>query len=506
MLKPLASAAIAAALSFCAPTQAAHAQRITLDERSRVEEAVQKVVDTTRVPSAAVGIARGGKVVYTAAFGSAQLPRNVAAAHSNGPDLQMSELTTKPVKARPGMAYPIGSISKQFTAACILLLQEQGKLRLDDPVAKWFPNFTRAHDVTIRNLLTHTSGYSDYAPQDYTIPAWTKPVSPLEVVTRWATRPLDFEPGTRWQYSNTNFQIAAQIIEKASGQKYHDYLWANVITPLKLEGVLDLDTDRDKLDTQGYEQHALGPMRRAILEAPGWYYGDAQLAMPVASLLAWDESIVHRTLLKPESYEQLETSYILKDGTDSGYGLGVQVLFYPDGKKFIQHSGEVGGYVSNNVVDLTDDLSYAALTNQEASSAAGEVTTAVRKVLLPTLPSPVRQNRAGKTTVPVTTAAQDNTNADAVRTVIASLQEGKIDRARLTADTNFYFNEETAEDYEASLAPLGALQQLQQTEAELRGGMVFRHYALAFEKGRAALTTYTEPDGKLEQFLIAPAP
>lgn len=493
-------------VAVLATTCTAEAQRLSLDERSRVHDAVQSVVDATKVPSASVGIARGGKVVYTEAFGNAQLQRNVGAASSAGADMQISELTTKPVKARPGMAYPIGSISKQFTAACILLLQEQGKLRLDDPVAKWFPNFTRANEVTIRNLLTHTSGYSDYAPQDYTIPAWTKTVQPLEVVTQWATKPLDFEPGTKWQYSNTNFQIAAQIVEKASGQRYHDFLWANVITPLHLEGVLDLDTDRDKLDVQGYEQHALGPMRRATLEAPGWYYGDAQLAMPVATLLQWDESIVHRTLLKPQSYEELETSFKLKDGTDSGYGLGVAVRTYPGGKKFITHSGEVGGYVSNNVVDLTDDLSYAALTNQEASSAASSITTAIRKQLLPNVAPAQRPARPAAVAGAVTTAAQDSAALASVRAVLTSLQDGKLDRTQFTADTDFYFSPETAEDYEASLAPLGDLRDLKQDTAELRGGMVFRSYTLTFQNGKAALTTYTEPDGKIEQFLIAPAP
>lgn len=495
---------IATAISVaCFSVSSALAQRLTLDQRATMQQEVQKVVDTTRVPSAAVGVARGGKVVYTAAFGEAQLPRNVGAAHSDSPDLQMSTLTTKAVKARASMAYPIGSISKQFTAACVLLLQEQGKLRLDDPVAKWFPNFTRAQDVTVRNLLTHTSGYSDYAPQDYTIPAWTKTAVPLDVVTQWATKPLDFDPGTRWQYSNTNFVIAALIVEKASGQKFHDFLWSNVITPLHLEGVLDLDTDRDKLDVQGYEQHALGPMRHAMLEAPGWYYGDAELAMPVATLLLWDESIVHHTLLKPESYEAMETPFVLKDGTDSGYGLGVDVRTYPGDKKIIAHSGEVGGFVANNVVDLTDDVSYAALTNQEASSAAGEITGAVQHVLLPNL-GEAKPGRAGKHSATVTTAAQDAASSDLVRSVIGSLAAGKLDRSHLTDDANFYFNAETAEDYVASLAPLGNLQAVKQDSAALRGGMIFRKYALTFENGKATLTTYTQPDGKLEQFLIAP--
>ena len=511
MPKRLAAPLCAASLAFCcvlsfALSPALGAQRLTLEQRSSVRDAVQQVVDTSKVPGASFGVARGGKVVFTEAFGSAQLSRHIAAPTSSGPDMQMSELTTKPVKARPGMAFPIGSISKQFTAVCILLLQQEGKLRLDDPVSRWFPNLTRAHDVTVRNLLTHTSGYSDYAPQDYTIPLWLKPGDPLALVNQWATRPLDFEPGTRWQYSNTNFVLAALIVEKASGQKLHDFLWTNVITPLKLEGVLDLDTDRAELETQGYEQHALGPMRRAALEAPGWYFGDAELAMPVATLLQWDESIVHRTLLKPESYQELETPFRLKDGTDSGYGLGVQVRVYPDGKKFIQHSGEVGGYVANNVVDLTDDLSFAALTNQEASAAAGQITTAARKVLLPDLPPPTRTKRpAAAEPAAVTTAAQDASNSTAVRTVITSLLDGKLDRSGLTPDTNFYFNDETVEDYESSLAPLGALNEVKQEQAELRGGMVFRAYTLTFEQGKASLTTYTEPDGKLEQFLIAPA-
>lgn len=496
---------VVAVLCLCGFT-CPEAQKLTLDEHARVEQAVQKIVDTTKVPSAAVGIARGGKVVYTEAFGSAQLSRNVGVANSTGPDMQMSVQTTRPVKARAGMAYPIGSISKQFTAVCVLLLQERGKLRLDDPVAKWFPNLTRAQDVTLRNLLTHTSGYSDYAPQDYTIPLWTKAGDPTALVNQWAAKPLDFEPGTKWQYSNTNFVLAALIVEKASGQKFHDFLWSNVITPLKMEGVLDMDSDRDKLDVQGYEQHALGPMRRATLEAPGWYYGDAELAMPVATLLQWDESIVHRTLLKPESYEQLETPYVLKDGRDSGYGLGVQVRIVPGGKKLVYHSGEVGGFVANNVIDLTDDVSYAVLTNQEASSAAGQITTAVRGVVLPALQSkPVTPGTAEKPAVSVTTQAQDDANAASVRAVIASLQDGKLDRSKLTDDTSFYFNEETTQDYIASLAPLGALQQAQQQQTELRGGMVFRVYALKFEKGNARLTTYTQTDGRIEQFLIAPA-
>jgi D-alanyl-D-alanine carboxypeptidase len=453
----------------------AFTQELTPDERTKIDAALQAAVMKSKVPSASVGIARGGSVVYATAFGKAILPDTPADA---------------------AMAYPIGSISKQFTAACILILQEQGKLKLDDPVSTWFPEFTRSKEVTVANLLTHTSGYSDYAPQDYTIPAWTKQIDSYSLIKTWATKPLDFDPGTKWQYSNTNFQMAALIVEKVSGQKFHDFLWANVITPLKLQGVLDLDVDRAKLQVRGYERHAGGPLRPAILEAPGWYSGDGELAMPVATLVTWDESIVHRTLLKPESYDLLEADFKLKDGSPTGYGFGVDVHVI-GGKRFISHSGEVGGFVSNNVVDLDDDVAYAALTNIEGPGASA-VTSPLRPLLLPATVTAPKPATAGVEKAVTYGAAP----AEQMKGMLTGLQNGKLDRKLLTADTNYYFSKETLGDYKTSLQALGAVDSVTQVAEELRGGMVFRVYVAKFANGTVMANTYTQPDGKIEQFLV----
>jgi CubicO group peptidase (beta-lactamase class C family) len=469
--------AVITALAICAAVSV-RAQELSTDERAKVDTALQAAFTKSAVPSVSVGISRGGSVVYAKAFGTAILPGTPAGA---------------------SMAYPIGSISKQFTAACILLLQEQGKLKLTDPVSKWFPEFTRSSEVTVANLLTHTSGYSDYAPQDYTIPAWTHPVDSGKLIHEWATRPLDFDPGTKWQYSNTNFQMAALIIEKVTGQKFHDFLWANVITPLRLQGVLDLDTDRNKLQVRGYERHAGGPLRPAILESPGWYTGDGGLAMPVSTLLAWDESIVHRTLLKPESYDQLEANFKLKDGSPTGYGFGVDVQTI-GGKHFIAHSGEVGGFVSANVVDLDDDVAYAALTNIEGPGASA-ILRPLRPILLPATVSPA----PAKTTPDATEtrpASFNKASADQVKTILTGLQTGKIDRKLFTGDTNYYFSKDTLGDYQASLKPLGAITSVTQTTEELRGGMTFRVYTAKFARGEVSINTYTQKDGKIEQFLV----
>jgi CubicO group peptidase (beta-lactamase class C family) len=449
-------------------------------DTSTIDAAVKTAFDRSSVPSTVVGIRRGGVQIYAKALGYA--------------------IVEKRVPAHTSMAYPIGSISKQFTAACILRLQEQGKLKLDDPVSKWFPEFTRANEVTLRNLLTHTSGYSDYAPQDYTIPAWTRPVNSYKLIREWATKPLDFDPGTKWQYSNTNFQIAAMIIEKVTGRSFHRYLWTNVIQPLKLEGVLDLDTDRNQLKPHGYERHALSPPRPAILEAPGWYSGDATLAMPVSTLLAWDESIVHRTLLKPASYDAMETEFLLKDGSSSHYGLGVFVS-HARGKQILVHSGEVGGFVSNNVVDLTDDIAYAALTNFEGPGAE-VITSALRPILIesPAPPPAAAPEQTSMPAAPIDTAAP----AEQAETILTGLQSGRIDRSLFTPDANFYFSQTTTSDFASSLAPLGSIASVTQTSEALRGGMTYRTFEVKFATRTLSLNTYTQKDGRIEQFLVNP--
>jgi hypothetical protein len=245
-------------------------------------------------------------------------------------------------------------------------------------------------------------------------------------------------------------------------------------------------------------------MRPAILEAPGWYTGDGGLAMPVATLMQWDESLVHRTLLKPESYDAMFEEFKLKDGTSSHYGLGV---FSQEarGKRILSHSGEVGGFVSNNVVDVTDDISYAALTNFEGPG-AGAVTTALRGILLPASMPAVRPateatpkpEQRSVPKEPVYSAAP----AAQAKAILTGMQSGKLDRSLFTADTNYYFSAETLGDFRGSLQPLGTITSVTQVSETLRGGMVFRVYSVKFAAKSLELNSYTQKDGKIEQFLI----
>ncbi|WP_263411115.1 serine hydrolase domain-containing protein [Terriglobus tenax] len=446
---------------------ALYAQEISPELKQTVDEAAQRVLRETGVPSASIGIVKDGVVVYTTAFGKSRLDINA--------------------DAMPEMPYAIGSISKQFTAACILLLQEDGKLKLDDPVAKWFPELTRAKDITLRNLLTHTSGYSDYAPQDYTIPEWTKPGDPLKLVRTWAGKPLDFEPGTKWQYSNTNFVLAGLIVEKASGMKFAEFRRTRILVPLKMTHVLDLNTDAAQMKVGGYFRNALAPLRKATLEAPGWYFADGDLAMPVEDLLTWDMSVMNQTLLKPESYRELETNFKLKDGSEANYGLGIGVSVR-SGHRVVSHTGEVGGFVAANAVFPEDKIAIAVLTNQEASSAASSIQRAIATAMIPGLAK----------TATVGPEAQ-------AKTVLGGLQQGKIDRTLFTDNANFYFDKDAMDDFQTSLSPLGEIKTVVKSSESLRGGMTFRAFTVTFANGKeVTLTTFTTKDGKLEQFLIEP--
>lgn len=437
---------------------------------ARVAAAVNEVIRTTQVPSASVGIVRDGHIVYIRAFGHAKL--------------------SPAVDARPEMHYAIGSISKQFTVAAVMLLQQEGKLSIDQPVSTWMPELTRASEVTLRNLMSHTSGYEDYAPQDYTIPDWTKPTSAQKIVHQWATKPLDFDPGTQYQYSNTNYNIVGLIVEKVSGQPFWEFMKSRILQPLGLRNTIDLDAQHNLLEPVGYFRHALGPLRPALSEAPGWYFADGEMAMPVGDLLTWDISVMNETLLSPASYAEMEAPTKLKDGKASNYGLGFSVGA-TNGHRVVAHSGEVGGFVAANYVLPDDKIAIAVLTNQEASPAAGAIGRALVTLVLP-----------GASTAP----AGDPDAEVWAHEVLDSLQHGRIDRARFTDNGNFYFDAQAIADYKTSLAPFGAISSLKETAKFDRGGMTYRGFAVEFSSGkRVNLSTFTVPGGKMEQFLVEPA-
>jgi CubicO group peptidase (beta-lactamase class C family) len=433
-----------------------------------IEEIDKVATDTlakTGVPSASVAIVKDGQIVYTKAYGEARLDPKTA--------------------ATPQMRYSIGSISKEFTAAAMLLLQEQGKLSLDDKVAKYIPNLTRANEVTIRQLLSHTSGYQDYWPQDYVMPMMLQPVTAQKILDIWARKPLDFDPGTKWQYSNTNYVIAGVIIEKVARMPLLRFLQEKVFTPLGMTSVSD--TDQAKLgdtDPTGYLRYALGPLRPAPKEGRGWLFAAGELAMPAAELAKWDISIMDQKLMKPSSYREFATDTLLKNGLSTHYGLGVDVNSQA-GHRALSHGGEVSGFTAQNIVFPDDRAAVVVLTNQDAASASGAIANGIAPLLF------------------ATNDPQTPAKLEQAMKIFEGLQHGAIDRSLFTDNANSYFSAEALKDFASGLGPLGASQSFAQASQGLRGGMTLRVYLIRFPRQTLRAWTYEMPDGKLEQYQIA---
>jgi CubicO group peptidase (beta-lactamase class C family) len=455
-------------MALAAPVYAEAVDSLDPAIKARVDRIAAQVLTQTGVPSASVAVVQHGKLVYTHAYGDARLATE----------------TTPAVAATPEMRYSIGSISKQFTAAAVLMLQEDGKLSLDDAVGKYVPGLTRGNDVTIRQILSHTSGYQDYWPEDYVMTPMLTPESAQQIIDTWGKKPLDFEPGTQWQYSNTNFVIAGRIVETITGKPLMDLLVSRIFRPLGMTSVWNSDEAKlTEVDATAYYRHALGPLRVAPKEGRGWMFAAGELAMTAHDLALWDESLIAQTVLKPESYKQMFTEVKLKDGKGSHYGLGVEVMDR-NGHRSIEHSGEVSGFVSDNEVLVDDGVAVAVLTNQDAVGAASSITNLAAPVVLNTALSAPEQQ------------ALD---------IFHGLQQGRIDRALLAPNLSDYFTAEAVADFQNSLEPLGEPLSFHQAGTQDRGGMTFRAFRIVYPGKRLTLTTYTYPDGKLEQYLIAPA-
>jgi CubicO group peptidase (beta-lactamase class C family) len=468
-MKARRTRAALAAVCFAAFFAGAVTTRAQLPAPSteQIDRAVTDVLTRTGAPSASIALVQDGRLVYAQAYGQARLD--------------------PPLRATPDMRYSIGSVSKQFTATAILLLAESRKLSLNDRVSKWLPNLTRADEVTIRQLLSMTSGYQDFWPQDYVMPGMLEDTTAKAILDGWARKPLDFDPGTKWQYSNTNYVIAGMIVERVAGKPMLAFLRERVFTPLGMRSVVDSDEAAlGDTDPMRYRRFALAAPRPAPKEGRGWMFAAGELAMTAADLARWDISMIKRTVLRPESYRELETEVLLANGAPTGYGLGVNVGLVR-GRRRISHTGEVSGFTARNDVYPDEGAAIAVLTNLDASGASSDISSRIASTLL---------------------AAAGDDSAPAVgqaRQIFEALQHGRVDRSQFTDNLNAYFSADAVRDFQSSLGPLGHPDSFSQTSRSLRGGMVFRRFEIVFPTKTLALTTFTMPDGKLEQYLVAAA-
>jgi CubicO group peptidase (beta-lactamase class C family) len=346
----------------------ATAVALTPEETAAIDKIAATAIDRKATPSVAIGVAKNGKLVFAKAYGFRNLDDKVP--------------------ADADTTYGIGSNTKQFTAAGILLLRDAGKLDVDAPVSRYLPGMPHGREVTIRNLLTHTGGYAEFTELPDVDRLGARPATNEEILDTVVNDPLGFKPGTKWQYSNTGYVMLATIIERLSGVSYADFLRTRIFEPLgmtrtRYEDQALVETNR----ATGYTRFAMGEQEHESHLDYTWFSGAGAIESTLADLETWNNAIDRGTLLSAASREMMHTSFKLADGTDTRYGFGLFMQPLPGGKHVVLHGGDTTGFGTQDARFVEDGIDVIVLTNQEPAS-YNAIVNAVYRAVAPAPPKP----------------------------------------------------------------------------------------------------------------------
>lgn len=315
----------------------------------RVDALARAALSDHHLPGLSIAIARGGRVVMAKGYGVADL------AHHRS--------------ATADTVYRIGSMTKQFTAAAIMQLVQQGKVHLEDPITAYLPGYpTHGQRITIENLLTHTSGIADYTA----LPNWralsNTPMPRAQLVKRFAERPLAFAPGTRFAYSNSNYYLLGLVIEKVTGKPYATVVHDRLLAPAGMKASGYCSDDRPG-QAVGYSLHEDGGPTRSAPLVMAHPFAAGALCATAPDLLRWQHALDHGEVVSARSHARMITPERLKNGHPTGYGFGLFIGDL-DGHRVIGHGGGINGFVSQLSHYPDDHLTVVVLVNAETSEAS----------------------------------------------------------------------------------------------------------------------------------------
>ena len=342
-------------------------------DRPRIAAAVDSIVadalEDGRAAGMSVALVRGRDTIVMKGYGFADLEFDIA--------------------TPPAAIYEIGSVTKQFTAAAILQLQEQGKLSLDDELTKYLPEYPlQGRRVTIRRLLDHTSGIKGYTEMPEFGELMVRKLPRDTLLKLFAAKPFEFEPGEGAIYNNSAYFLLGLIIEKASGTKYEDYIQTHLF---ERAGMKDSRYCSEraviKHRAHGYD---MGPDRRLVRAGyldHTWPYAAGSICSTVGDLIAWNHALHGGRLLSSASYQELITPGTLNDGTVLRYakGLSVDSLL---GRRAISHGGGINGFRSDLKYFPDDSLHVAVLVNTAGPVNPSAITMAILRLVLGPAPEP----------------------------------------------------------------------------------------------------------------------
>lgn len=451
-------------------------EKLDAASASRVDQIVKAVMAEAKTPGVSLAVVRNRSIVYAKGYGVRDLGSGA------------------PVEA--DTVFRFGSITKQLVAAAALSLAEQDRLSLSDPLSKWLPRLPHGQEIRLDDLLVQTSGYRDYYPLDYVDLEMSQRRTIDQIIAEYARFPLTAPPRTRWEYSNTNYTIAGKIIEKASGVSLQAVLQQRVFNPAGMRDTFFDEPPRSMSNrATGYNSYFTEPQHYDVPEAPFWLNSAAAVAGTASDLARFDIALLDDRILRPASLQQMTTSRVLPNGTDTQYGLGLEVGTI-NGHRDVEHGGNVIGFASSNRIALDDGVAVVVLTNSYEAPAS-LLSARVLKALLP-VASP--QPLASTGSAPPTPTYAPETKL--VRDWLGWLKSGTAPRGQMTPDFAHLMDPTNTRRAQSALTALGPVASIDVRFVGPRGGLRAIVASVAFAAGSHSVVVFQAPDGKIAEVFV----
>jgi CubicO group peptidase (beta-lactamase class C family) len=441
-----------AALSIGFVALAVRAQTDDID--SKVDSFIQASIRQQRIPGLALAVMRDGKIVKAQGYGLSNIELDV------------------PVS--PQTIFQSGSVGKQFTATGIMMLVEEGKVGLDDKVAKYFPGAPDSwKKVTVRNLLTHTSGIKDYTDKNFD---YRRDYTEEDLLKILQTLPFDFAPGDKWSYSNSGYMLLGILIHKVTGKFYGDFLQERIFGPLGMT-TTRIISEQDIVPNRaaGYR------LVKGVIKNQEWVSpslnttADGALYFTVLDLANWDAALYTEKLIKQTSLDEMWTPVKLNDGKTYPYGFGWRV-HEMNGHRLIEHGGSWQGFTTGISRYVGDKLTVVALCNLDSRHARPEeIIHGVAGLYVPALTPP-----------PPAKPIEDKEPQVTVlfRELLRTIGEGKADAEAFTEEARKKWFPDRIKAYQEALEDFGPAKAVDLLERKEAAGLRSYIYRLTFEDGR----------------------